>query len=404
MTEAQYDDLLCQGLPDILHSPTLIDSVLQPHASDAAFSQSDATLRDILNRLFCICVACRTGDPSDPRICELKHMWYNYASKIQSLYLRNLNREVPFQDQILYRDSYHISAERREMSYQDYAMAKHREKLQYYIGDDALLYGLIFGLNDVPPDYTCPVRVVDLISAPSSQVRSLQPLNPAGYVSNASVRLRALPIGHMNRNLIVRSVRILSNDNVVPNPSGYPPIPPADEEDDSDGSNSDVEVLGRRRGNRRGADHQVLDQNAPMEIAVFDYETRKPLTHQSANLLQRFWYLDTNLIKHYVELGVVYINQKSRTHEVNIVFNRNQAEILKKIKLANYGLYPPNTERNPKEWAKLLPRDKREHNFAKIGNIGIAIYDTFPWHLNQCFKFGCMEDVPAATSLREESA
>ena len=57
MTEAQYDDLLCQGLPDILHSPTLIDSVLQPHASDAAFSQSDTTLRDILNRLFCICVA-----------------------------------------------------------------------------------------------------------------------------------------------------------------------------------------------------------------------------------------------------------------------------------------------------------------------------------------------------------
>jgi hypothetical protein len=405
MPEAQYDDLLCQGLPDILHSPTLIDSVLQPHASDAAFSQSDATLRDILNRLFCICVTCRTGDPNDPRICELKHMWYNYATKIQSLYLRNLIREVPFQDQILYRDSYHNSAQRREMTYQEYAMAKHREKLQYYISDDVLLYGLIFGLNDVPPDYTCPIRVVDLISAPSSQVRSLQPLNPAGYVSNASARQRALPIGHMNRNLRVRSVKILSNDIVIPNPSGYPPIPPPDEESDSDSSNSGVEVLGNDLAPQRrsGAGHQGLDQDAEMEIAVFDYETGKPLQHQSSNLLQRFWDLDTNHIKHYAELGVVYINQKSRTHEVNIVFNRNQAEILKKLKLANYGLYPPNTERNAKEWAKLQPRDKRDHNFAKNSNVGLAIYDTFPWHLNQCFKYGCMEDVPAATSLREES-
>ena len=415
MTNAQYENLLCQGIPDILGQATLIDSVLASHASDAELSQGEASLREILNKLFCLCIICRNGDPNDPRVKEVRHMWFNYATAIQSLYLRNLIREVPFDDLSLYRASYHRSEERRHMSYHDYAMAKHREKVQYYIGNDAILYALIFRLNQVPPDYTCPISVGDLISPPTSQLEVVQPLNAAGYVSNPAIRQQPLPIGHINRNLEVRSVKIFADGTVVPNPDGYPDIPPTDNDSSSSDSSSDsddVQIVGgraapqRRRTNRGGSDNQDRPQgranNAEVEVHIYDYETAKPLPHQGRNIRLRFFDLPTTPIQRYAELGVVWINQKSRSHDVVIVLNRNQAEILKKFKLCVYGIYSPSKERS-EHWGKLKPYLQNEHNFAKHGNPGIGLYDHFPWHMRQCHEYGCMEDVPAATHLREAS-
>jgi hypothetical protein len=99
-------------------------------------------------------------------------------------------------------------------------------------------------------------------------------------------------------------VKIFADGTVVPNPHGYPDIPPTDNDSSSDSSSDsddrEVQIVGRRaapqrrRNNRGGPDNQDHPQgranNAEVGVHIYDYETAKPLSHQGRNIRVRFPY------------------------------------------------------------------------------------------------------------------
>jgi hypothetical protein len=147
---------------------------------------------------------------------------------IRELYLSALRDEMPESDRSTYTSHWQqrfASGRAGGQTSSGLCTRQHMDKIRFYIGDDPTnLDFLVNIMNEaVNANYECCIQVTDLLSPPNHMILPtiLDDSNISIAMLSDYMARGQLP-GHVSQHLLVTSVIIFENGDVVPNPEDYP--------------------------------------------------------------------------------------------------------------------------------------------------------------------------------------